>query len=82
MFRKNSDVEKEIEKFSRKTNRNFSKSENAFENRLNQLENDIDKSIKSREKLFDESKKSHYENITADYTDSSIKRYREKLDKI
>lgn len=76
------DVDKEIEKISRKTNVDILKSERAFENRLNQLEKDIDNAIKSKEKLFDDSKEVTTEYVTTDYTDSSIERYREKLKRI
>ena len=48
------DVDKEIERISRKTRVNIMKSERLFESRINQLENDIDSAINSKEKLFDE----------------------------
>ena len=76
------DVDKEIKKLSRKTEINILRTENAFENRLKQLEKDIDKTIKSKEKIFDESKGLSSKHITNDYSPDSLDRYRKKLDKI
>lgn len=76
------DVDKEIEKISRKTDVNILRTEIAFENRIKQLENDIDKTIKSKEKIFDDSKGLTSKHVTNDYSPSSLDRYREKLKKI
>ena len=40
------DIDKEIKKISRKTDINILKTERAFENRLEQLDKEIDKAIK------------------------------------
>ena len=76
------DVDKEIERISRKTRVNIMKSERLFESRLNQLENDIDSAINSKEKLFDENNVLKEKHILTDYTDSSLERYKKKLNKI
>ena len=76
------DVDKEIKKLSRKTEVNILKTERTFENRIKQLENEIDKTIKSKESLFDESKGLTSKHITNDYSPSSVDKYREKLKKI
>ncbi|MCR5026206.1 MAG: hypothetical protein K6A34_02010 [Methanobrevibacter sp.] len=76
------DVDKEIEKISRKTDVNILKTEIAFENRIKQLENDIDNAIKDKEKIFDESKVLTSKHVTNDYSPSSLDRYRKKLEKI
>lgn len=76
------DVEKEMERISRKTRAEIMKTENRFESRLNQLDSDIDKLFKSKESLFDDSKEVTTKYLTTDYTESSLERYRKKLNKI
>ena len=56
--------------------------ENSFENRLNQLDKDIEHAISSKEKLFDETKDLTSKHIMTDYTDNALKRYRNQLKKI
>lgn len=82
MSDKEFDVDKEIERISRKTNVNILKTECVFENRLEQLEKEIDKTIKSKEKMFDESKGLTSKHVTNDYSPSSLDIYRKKLEKI
>ena len=76
------DVDKEIERISRKTRVNIMKSERLFESRINQLEKDIDSAINSKKKLFDENNMLKENHILTDYTDSSVERYKKKLNKI
>lgn len=76
------DIDKEIKKISRKTDINILKTERAFENRLEQLDKEIDKAIKSKEKMFDEYKGLSTKHVTNDYSPSSLDRYRKKLEKI
>ena len=76
------DVDKEIERLSKNTRANIIKSEMSYESRINKLENDIDKAIKSKEKLFDESKALKEKHILTDYTDSAIEGYKKKLNKL
>ena len=76
------DIDKEIEKLSRKTNINMRKSENSFENMLTRLDDEIDKVTDGKIKEFDDSKKLTAKYLNIDYTQDSIKRYREKLNNI
>ena len=76
------DIDKEIEKLSRKTNINMRKSENSFENMLKRLDDEIDKVTDGKIKEFDDSKKLTAKYLNIDYTQDSIKRYREKLNNI
>ena len=76
------DLDKEVEKLSRKSNINMRKSEYAFENRIRKLDNDIDKIVKEKIKDFDDNKYLTEEYLTMDYSQSTINRYREKLKKI
>ena len=82
MSKEDFDVEKEIERISRKTRVNIMKSERSFDSRLNQLEKEIDDAIKSKEKLFDDSKNLTTKHIETDYTDNALERYKKKLNKI
>lgn len=82
MSKEDFDVEKEIERISRKTRVNIMKSERIFDSRLNQLEKEIDDAIKSKEKLFDDSKTLTTKHIETDYTDNALERYKKKLNKI
>ncbi len=75
------DVDKEMERLSRSTNVKIMKSENSFENRLNQLDKDIERTISSKEKLFDETKDLTSKHIMTDYTDNALERYRNQLKK-
>ncbi len=82
MAKEELDIDKEIEKLSRKTNINMRKSENSFENMLKRLDEDIDKVMNKKIKEFDDSKKLSAKYLNIDYTQDSIKRYREKLNNI
>ncbi|WP_407454549.1 hypothetical protein [Methanobrevibacter sp.] len=82
MAKEELDIDKEIEKLSRKTNINMRKSENSFENMLKRLDEDIDKVMNKKIKEFDDSKKLSSKYLNIDYTQDSIKRYREKLNNI
>lgn len=76
------DIDKELKNISRKTDVKILKSEIAFNNRLEQLDKDINNAIKSKEKEFDDVKDLISKHIYTDYTDSSIERYKKKLNKI
>lgn len=82
MSKKDFDLDKEVEKLSRKSNINMRKSEYAFENQVRQLDKDIDKIVEEKIKDFDNNKQLTQEYLTMDYTESTINRYREKLKKI
>jgi hypothetical protein len=82
MSKKETDIEKEIERLARKTNINFKKSEFAFENQLKRLDEDIEKASNKKIKEFDKNKELTSEYLFIDYNDDTISRYREKLKKI
>ncbi|WP_405269957.1 hypothetical protein [Methanobrevibacter sp.] len=82
MSKEEFDIDKEIEKLSRKSNINMKKSEDSFENRLKRLDKDIDEVMNRKIKAFDDSKELTSEYLTIDYTQDAIDRYREKLKKI
>ena len=82
MSEKEFDIDKEIEKISRKSNLNMMKSEYSFENRLKKLDKEIDKAFDKKVKSFDDSKKLTSDYLNIDYKQDTIKRYKEKLNKI
>ena len=75
---KEAEFEKEIERLAHKSNVNIRKSEFAFETQLK----NIDNVMKNKFKEFDKNKELTSEYLNINYTDDSIKRYREKLKKI
>lgn len=76
------DLEKEIERLSRKTKINMDKSEYSFNKRLKKLENEIDDLMNEKVKLFDENKVLAENYLTIENDTSAIERYREKLKRI
>ena len=76
------DLEKEIERLSRKTKININKSEYSFNKRLKELDNEMEKIMDDKVKLFDENKIMTEKYLTIEYDTSTIDRYREKLKKI
>lgn len=76
------DIDEEIKKISRKTNLGIEKSERSFENQLKKLDKEIDKTIKSQIKAFDDNKNLTSKHLSNDYYSSSIERYKEKLKRI
>ena len=82
MSEKEFDLDKEIEKISRKSNINIRKSEYSFENQIKKLDKDIDNIINEKIKEFDNNNKLREDYLTIDYHESTIDRYREKLKKI
>lgn len=76
------DVDKEMERLSKSTRIKIMKSENSFENRLNQLDKDIESAISAKEKLFDETKELTSKHVMTNYTDNALERYRNQLRKI
>ena len=82
MAKEEFDIDKEIEKLSRKSKIDIKKSEYAFENRLKRLDKEIDEALDRRVKAFDDSKKLTSDYLNIDYSQDSIDRYREKLKKI
>ena len=82
MAKEEFDIDKEIEKLSRKSKIDIKKSEYAFENRLKKLDKQIDEVLDRRVKAFDDSKKLTSDYLNIDYSQDTIERYREKLKKI
>ena len=76
------DVDKELEKISRKSNLDIRKSEYSFENQIRKLDKEIDKIMDSKIKEFDDNKKLTSDYLSIDYSESTINRYIEKLKKI
>lgn len=76
------DVDKELEKISRKSNLDIRKSEYSFENQIRKLDKEIDKIMDSKIKEFDDNKKLTSDYLSIDYSESTINRYKEKLKKI
>ena len=82
MSEKEFDIDKEIEKISRKSNLNMMKSEYSFENRLKKLDKEIDEAFDKKVKSFDDSKKLTSDYLNIDYNQDTINRYKEKLNKL
>ena len=82
MAKEEFDIDKEIEKLSRKSKIDIKKSEYAFENRLKKLDKEIDEALDRKVKAFDDSKKVTSDYLNIDYSQDTIERYREKLKKI
>ena len=80
--KENVDVDKEIKRMSKSIDIQIIKSENSFDNLLNKLDEDIDKAISSKVKMFEETKDLTSKHVMTSYTDDSIERYKKKLNKI
>ena len=86
-------LEEEVERLSRQSKINMNKSEYSFNKRLKRLDEDIEKIMDDKVKLFDEimddkvklfdeNKKLTEDYLTMENDTSTIDRYREKLRKI
>lgn len=76
------DIDEEIRRLSRRTNVNIIKSQRAFDNRIKNLEKEIEKSCQTQIKDFDSNKELLGKYLLTDYTSSTIDNYRRKLKKI
>ena len=76
------DLDEEVKRLSRRTNVNITQSEYSFNKRLKNLDNDIEKIVDDKLKLFDENKGFTEDYLTIENDTSTIDRYREKLKKI
>ncbi len=76
------DVDEELKIMSKSIDIQIIKSENSFDNRLSKLDEEIDKAISSKVKMFDESKDLTSKHIMTNYTDNALERYKRKLNKI
>lgn len=75
-------LEEEVERLSRQSKINMNKSEYSFNKRLKRLDEDIEKIMDDKVKLFDENKRWTEDYLTMENDTSTIDRYREKLRKI
>lgn len=84
MIKKDKDinVDEEIKRLSRKTNLNILRSEKAFNNRLKNLDVEMEKSVKTQFREFNEQKELLNKYLSIDFSSSTIERYRKKLKKI
>ena len=80
--KKEVDIEKEIERLSRKTNYNMRKSEYSFDKQIKRLDSEIDKVMNDKVKQFEDNKKATQDYLSLNYKQDTIDRYREKLKKI
>ena len=76
------DIDEEIKRISRKTNVDILKSERTFDNRIKNLEKEIEKASQIQIKDFDKSKELVGKYLSTDFSSSIIDNYRRKLKKI
>lgn len=76
------DIDEEIKRISRKTNVDILKSERTFDNRIKNLEKEIEKASQTQIKDFDKSKELVGKYLSTDFSSSTIDNYRRKLKKI
>ena len=74
------DIDEEIKRISRKTNVDILKSGRTFDNRIKNLEKEIEKASQTQIKDFDKELVGKY--LSTDYSSSTIDNYRRKLKKI
>lgn len=82
MAKKDLDIDEEIKRLSRNIDIDIMRSEHAFDNVMEKLDKDIDKAVSNKLSDFDEIKDLTSKHLTTSYTDSSLERYKRKLDKI
>ena len=75
------DIDEEIKRISRKTNVDILKSGRTFDNRIKNLEKEIEKASQTQIKDFDKSKELVGKYLSTDYSSSTIDNYRRKLKK-
>lgn len=75
------DIDEEIKRISRKTNVDILKSGRTFDNRIKNLEKEIEKASQTQIKDFDKSKELVGKYLSTDYSSSTIDNYRQKLKK-
>ncbi len=76
------DIDEELRKISRRTNINIIKSQKAFDNKIKDLEKEIEKSSKIQVNEFDSNKRLLENYLLTDFRSSTIDNYRRKLKKI
>ena len=73
------DIDEEIKRISRKTNVDILKSGRTFDNRIKNLEKEIEKASQTQIKDFDKSKELVGKYLSTDYSSSTIDNYRKKF---
>lgn len=76
------DIDKEVQRLSRKTDVNIKKSEYSFSKQLERLGKEVDKVVNEKMEIFDDNKQLTQEYLSTEYKQDTIDRYREKLKKI
>lgn len=76
------DIDEEIKRISRKTNVDVFKSERTFDNRIKNLEREIEKASQTQLNDFDKNKELVGKYLSTDYSSSTIDNCRRKLKKI
>ena len=76
------DIDEELRRISRRTNINIIKSQKAFDNKIKNLEKEIEKSSKIQVNEFDSNKRLLENYLLTDFRLSTIDNYRRKLKKI
>ncbi|WP_296876214.1 hypothetical protein [uncultured Methanobrevibacter sp.] len=82
MAKKEVDIEKEVERLSRKSNIKMRKTEYSYTKRLQRLDKEIDRAVNDKIKFFDENNEINQEYSELEFKHDTINRYREKLKKI
>ncbi len=82
MAKKEVDIEKEVERLSRKSNIKMRKTEYSYTKRLERLDKEIDRAVNDKIKFFDENNEINQEYSELEFKHDTINRYREKLKKI
>ncbi len=82
MAKKEVDIEKEVERLSRKSNIKMRKTEYSYTKQLQRLDKEIDRAVNDKIKLFDENNDITQEYLELEFKHDTINRYREKLKKI
>ena len=76
------DLDEEVKIITRKSKINMQKTEYSYQNRLKELDKEIDKVVSDQIKSFDDNRKSTEEFEEIEFKHETINRYREKLRKI
>ena len=82
MANKEVDIEKEVERLSRKSNIKMRKTEYSYTKRLQRLDKEMDRAVNDKIKFFDENNEINQEYSELEFKHDTINRYREKLKKI
>ncbi len=82
MTKKEVDIEKEVERLSRKSNIKMRKTEYSYTKQLERLDKEIDRAVNDKIKFFDENNEINQEYSELEFKHDTINRYREKLKKI